>query len=376
MGKVTAQIYGQFLKRLEPRILRCRDNVGEEEDMLEDFSPKKSKNLEHHPLCVTRGILTLVPEIKLSCLELSRGLPDDIELEGSIAVPPKEAKSKARKRSYEDSEDEAPRKNGSKTNGKGCHDEGEGEESEGTDEWAEEDDIDPEANRKKKRMKLIKQHLQLLAEDSYKFLHSEGNRGMGEWSVNYKELGKIMRDIELEKIVEERFEGVGTRLLRIIKDKGKLDEKQVIIRIQVSRTSFLTVIEIATIALIKQNQIRATLSGLHECGHLELQEVPKSQPPQVSRTYFLWYFDAQRANSLLLSDVYKAMSRNIQRTSVEKEKRRHLIEKSERSDVQANYEEYMGTTEKRELDIWRNREERLLVQLMRLDRIVMILRDY
>jgi len=340
MGKVTAQIYGQFLKRLEPRILRCHDNIGEEEDILEGFNPKK--------------------KIKLSCLELSRSLPDDIELEGSIAVPPKEAKSKTRKRSYEDSEDEVPRRNGSKTNGKGRHDEGEGEVSEETDEWAEEDDgIDPEANRKKKRMKLIKQHLQLLAEDSYKFLRSEGNRGMGEWSVNYNELGKVMRDIELEKIVEERFEDVGTRLLRIIKDKGKLDEKQ-----------------IATIALIKQNQIRATLSALHECGHLELQEVPKSQPPQVSRTYFLWYFDAQRANALLLSDVYKAMSRNIQRTSVEKEKRRHLIEKSERSDVQANYEEYMGTTEKRELDIWRNREERLLVQLMRLDRIVMILRDF
>jgi len=70
------------------------------------------------------------------------------------------------------------------------------------------------------------------------------------------------------------------------------------------------------------------------------------------------------------------MSRNIQRTKVEKEKRRHLIEKSERSDVKANYEEYMTKNEKRELDIWRSREERLLAQLMRLDRIVMIMRDY
>lgn len=127
---------------------------------------------------------------------------------------------------------------------------------------------------------------------------------------------------------------------------------------------------------MKQNQIRAVLSGLHESGHLELQEVPKSLPPQVQRTYFLWYFDELRANSLLLSDVYKAMSRNIQRTKVEKEKRRQLIEKSERSDVKANKEEYLTKNEKRELAIWETREERLLVQLMRLDRIVMILRDF
>ena len=115
---------------------------------------------------------------------------------------------------------------------------------------------------------------------------------------------------------------------------------------------------------------------MHECGHIELQEVPKTQPPQVTRTYFLWYFDEPRANALLLSDVYKAMSRNIQRTKVEREKRRDLIDKSERSDVKANYELYMTKNEKRELDIWRSREERLLVQLMRLDRIIMIMRDF
>lgn len=74
---------------------------------------------------------------------------------------------------------------------------------------------------------MIKQHLELLAEDSFKFLRLESNRGMGEWSVNYKELGKLMKQIEVEKVVEERFGGMGTRLLRIIKEKGRVDEKQV-----------------------------------------------------------------------------------------------------------------------------------------------------
>ncbi|KAI5787118.1 RNA polymerase III subunit RPC82-domain-containing protein, partial [Geopyxis carbonaria] len=346
LGKVTSQVYAEFLKLLESKIHRCRHEFDDEDEEDEENGNAKKR-------------------LKISTLELSRNFPRDIELEGSIAEPLKEPKSKkSRKRSYDDSDEEmVPKKNGKGKSNSKKHDSSDesdqSEEESEEDEWAEDTDMDPDARMKKKRLQTIKQHLQLLAEDSFKFLRNEGNRGAGEWSVNYKELGKRMRGLELEKVVDERFESVGTRLLRIIKDKGKLDEKQ-----------------IATIALLKQNQIRAILSGLHEAGHLELQEVPKSLPPQVSRTYFLWYFDEDRANSLLLADTYKAMSRNMQRTAVEKQKRKQLIEKSERSDVQANYEEYLSKNEKSELEIWRSREERLMVQLMRLDRVVMILRDF
>lgn len=107
---------------------------------------------------------------------------------------------------------------------------GDDDDDEEEDEWSHDDNdagADPEASRKKKRMSMIKQHLELLAEDSFKFLRLESNRGMGEWSVNYKELGKLMKQIEVEKVVEERFGGMGTRLLRIIKEKGRVDEKQV-----------------------------------------------------------------------------------------------------------------------------------------------------
>ena len=224
LGKVTAQVYGQFLKQIEPKVFRCQNNFGEDAGSEEEDLPKKSMLTRSSLYCPQ---LTSSAEIKLSCIELSRSFPDDIVLDGSIAMPPKEVITKSRKRSYEDSDDDAPRKNG-KLNGKGKHLEDSDEESDEVDEWAaEDDDMDSDAVEKKKRMKLIKQHLLLLAEDGYKFLTSESNKGMGEWTVNYKELGKIMRAIELEKIAEERFESTGTRLLRIIKDKGKLDEKQV-----------------------------------------------------------------------------------------------------------------------------------------------------
>lgn len=180
-----------------------------------------------HPPPSTLAKLTPA-ETKLSVLELFKSFDPTIELENTIAHPPKEP-TKARKRTY-DSDDE-PRTNGKKLNGKRKHEsdeEDDEEEDEEEDEWANnEDDADPEASRKKKRMSMIKQHLELLAEDSFKFIRLESNRGMGEWSVNYKELGKLMKQIEIEKVVEERFGSMGTRLLRIIKEKGRIDEKQV-----------------------------------------------------------------------------------------------------------------------------------------------------
>lgn len=152
---------------------------------------------------------------------MSKTFDFSIELDNSIAAPPKEV-SRGRKRSLEDSDDESPKH----LNGN-AEDEDEDEEE---DEWADHeeiDDADPEALKKKKRMAIIKQHLQLLAEDSFKFLKHESTRGMDEWSINYKELGKLIKQLEVEKVVEERFGSMGTRLLRIVKDKGKLDEKQV-----------------------------------------------------------------------------------------------------------------------------------------------------
>jgi len=178
--------------------------------------------------------------IKLSVLELSKTFSKDIDLENSIVAAPRPPKKKARKRSYSDSEDEDeshPNGYGKKVNRKGKRRKGSSEDDDDDDDDDisdleelyddEEEGIDAENRRKKIRMELLMQHMQLLAEDSWKFVRLESNRGLGEWSVNYKELGKLMRHIELEKVVEETFGEMGLRLLRIIKDKGKLEEKQV-----------------------------------------------------------------------------------------------------------------------------------------------------
>jgi len=196
LGKTTAQVYAQLLKGLEDKILRCQDSIETDED----------------------DAIETQKRFKISTLELSRTFDKDIELDNSIAAVPKNisiGKKRARGGDMEmDGIDDGD-------------DDGE-DEDEDVDEWAQdEQELNPETAAKKRRMGIIKEHLDLLAQDPYHFVKSEGNRGLGEWSVSFGELMKTMKQAEMEKIIEQRFGGVGLRLLRILQEKGKLDEKQV-----------------------------------------------------------------------------------------------------------------------------------------------------
>ena len=203
LGKTTAQVYGQLLKGLEDKILRCQDSIDTDEDDAIDTQKR----------------------FKISTLELSRTFDKDIELNSSIAAIPKNI-TNSKKRARDD-DDMGINGRNEAANSIDNEDEDE-DEDEDVDEWAEdEQETNPETAAKKRHMGTIKEHLDLLAQDSYHFVKSEGNRGLGEWSVDFGGLMKTIKQVEMEKIIGQRFGGVGLRLLRILQEKGKLDEKQV-----------------------------------------------------------------------------------------------------------------------------------------------------
>ena len=70
------------------------------------------------------------------------------------------------------------------------------------------------------------------------------------------------------------------------------------------------------------------------------------------------------------------MARCLQRVKVEREAVQTVIEKAERTDVVGKEEEYLGVGERVALEEWREREERLLGEVGRLDDLVAVLRDF
>jgi DNA-directed RNA polymerase III subunit RPC3 len=70
------------------------------------------------------------------------------------------------------------------------------------------------------------------------------------------------------------------------------------------------------------------------------------------------------------------MARCLQRANTEKEKMRPLLAKAERTDVVGREEHYLSKIERTALQSWKEKEERLLGQVARLDKLVGIFRDY
>ena len=205
------------------------------------------------------------------------------------------------------------------------------------------------------------QHLLLLAEHPYQFVNlvPRTKSATEKWSVNFTSLSRLLCQLEIEFLISSRYGVLGTRIVRILTEKGKLDEKA-----------------LTNIGLINQKVMRSILTTMHEAGYLELQEIPRDNQRQPSRTMYFWFFDRERCAQKVLGDTYKAMARCLQRVQVEREAVKAVIEKAERTDVVGREEEYLSIDERSALESWREKEERILGELGRLDDLVAILRDF
>ena len=207
---------------------------------------------------------------------------------------------------------------------------------------------------------IVQQHLLLLAEHPFQFVthHRRRHNRPESWDVDFSHVVDRIRLVELEHIIVSRYEREGLRIVRILQEKGKLDEKS-----------------IGSFALMPQKQMRSLLTRMHEAGHLELQEVPRDLQRLPSRTIFLWFFDAHRCCRKVLEETYKTMARCLQRIKAEREAIQGVIDKAARTDVVGKEEEFLSVDERTALEAWREKEERLLGEVGRLDELVCVLRD-
>lgn len=361
IGKTTSQIYAEVLRQLERNIQRCQT---EPTEVLGDDDEPAS-----------------LPSISTS--ELSSLLFQDLDFMGAIGEPdvnrlgskrPQFRKKQEKKYKSGDealavgnaSPDESDEEDMDDVHVNGHHPEADGTLSMDDadpilDSWDEDDGTNGRTSfEHRRRMSKIKQHLHLLAEDPLEFVQIVEKYGeLNEWAVDFAALTEQLRQLELENTITSRFGPAAARMVRIFLDKGKLDEKQ-----------------ITNLGLIHQKQMRAVLTIMHEAGHLELQEVPRDNSRQPSRTMYLWYFEPERCRQLVLEETYKAMARCLQRVKVERLAIQALIDKAERTDVVGKEEQYLSINERVVLSRWREKEARLLGEVGRLDDLAGVLRDY
>ncbi|RDA84039.1 hypothetical protein CP532_6518 [Ophiocordyceps camponoti-leonardi (nom. inval.)] len=216
-----------------------------------------------------------------------------------------------------------------------------------------------EDESKDSRLDQMRQHLLLLAESKYRFVRYCGTAGRGQWTVDFGQLMERLRESELDAYIEQSFGRHGLRLTRILRDKGKLDEKM-----------------LPSTALMKKSDVQGKMLAMQMAGLVEVQEVPKDNSRLANRTLFFWFFDGERTQSQLLDDVYKAMLRCLQTLQVERHKERDILSFVERKDVKGKEEEVMMAEHYLKYHQHLEQQQKLLGQVARLDDMVAVLRDY
>ncbi|KAH8677706.1 RNA polymerase III subunit [Xylariales sp. PMI_506] len=209
------------------------------------------------------------------------------------------------------------------------------------------------------RIQQMRQHLLILAESNEQFVRHSGTRDQGEWTVDFELLIPKLQLIEIDALIEESFGRQGLRLVKILRAKGKLDDKT-----------------LPSLALMKKAELQIKMVEMELHGYLDVQEVPRDNNRTASRTLFLWFFDQELTKKRVLDNTYKTMVRHLQRLEVERRKKKNVLSVVERKDVQGMEQEKLRGDIYNEYREFLDIESKLLGQLGRLDDLVGVFRDY
>jgi DNA-directed RNA polymerase III subunit RPC3 len=127
--------------------------------------------------------------------------------------------------------------------------------------------------------------------------------------------------------------------------------------------------------LLRNDHIRILLPQLQSGGILEVVEIPKAGGLDRSKNYNLLSFHESRARAFILQDLYKSLIRVYQRLDEERSRKAGILAKAQRTDVKKDLKRYLSKDELNQYWRWKTLEDRLLGQIMRIDRHVMLLRD-
>ncbi|PWN48007.1 hypothetical protein IE53DRAFT_389826 [Violaceomyces palustris] len=185
-----------------------------------------------------------------------------------------------------------------------------------------------------------------------------GAKVSSSFTVEYRNTAERMRRDVLRNVVEEKFGTSAVRIMGILREKGKLEEKH-----------------IAKLALISMGETRDICSRLFASSLLGLQEVPKSAERDPKKTFFLYYVDEAKCRAWLLDRLYQTLCRLGERRREETRRQSGLLRKVERSDVKMDTAGLLSEWEKSNWERLEKVLKTLTAAEARVDMDVFVMRD-
>ncbi|EIW85372.1 hypothetical protein CONPUDRAFT_118168 [Coniophora puteana RWD-64-598 SS2] len=216
------------------------------------------------------------------------------------------------------------------------------------------------SSKKSNPASLAKEFLTLMSSSANPSAASFVSMGENKVYVEFETISRRMKRHVLEEVTREKHKDEGVRILRLLLDVGKMDEKQ-----------------IAKVAMLPSKDLRPLLSALSSDFIISTQEVPRSADRNPTRTFYLWYVDLNRAYTSILRSLYKTLFNIGLRRSAEAREPNvaAVLVKRERTDVAADEVNLLTRLEREILNSWEARRERLTILEARVEEAVFILRD-
>jgi len=185
-----------------------------------------------------------------------------------------------------------------------------------------------------------------------------GSGGMREFKVEYGRYSLELRKALVTRIIREKYGIEAARVVRILLHKGRLDEKH-----------------LAKFAMMTLKDSRELCLKLSAAKIIELQEVPKTNDRQPSRTFYLFFIDFQKLILNLTMMIRKSQTNLIIRIDHELKQRKSLVSKVNRTDVIDDQEGLLTVWERADLKKLKSLILVLEVAKLRLERDLFILND-
>ena len=199
-------------------------------------------------------------------------------------------------------------------------------------------------------LEAVQTRLSSLAQDAYGFVLRDPDTN--QWIIDFGLLGAQLWKDEVLRYVRSRYTDMVTRVVRVLLEKGKMDEKS-----------------LQEICLLTAKELRQCLLKLKGAGMVAVQDVPREAQRLTTRTMYLWSFSPDRARKVLLKDLYKSMGRLLRRTMLERGKLGRLVGHCDSASTELRLRDSDAYSK------WRRKEGWLVAELARLDESVCVLRD-
>jgi DNA-directed RNA polymerase III subunit RPC3 len=363
LGDTTAYVYGVLLKLLTKDVPRCRDDaamdVADDDDDTEQGpgsvttdqildNLKTSVDLSLGIGKAERRQISSTAAEKIEPYPIKKkALIEQAEVDGEASADEEEDEDESSDESEYDSDYKAPATNG--VNGANGVNGTNGAK-------VKFDESAAPKERRLDRPTQLRQHLLVLTESTQRFVR---HSGPNEWTVDFAPLMSSLREVELDSVIERSCGRQGLRLVRILRAKGKLDEKA-----------------LPNVALMRKPELQQKMLEMQTLGFVHVQEVPRDLKADVKKSFFLWFCDAERSLNRLLETSYTTMAHCIQVLGALRQKERDVLETTKRSDVRGREKDTMRKEYYERYSRFLECERKLFAQVMRVDDLVAVLRDF